>query len=152
MPVKLRLQWPGDCEPAGLLCVGGRATASRSVFLASADGVAAGRLAIAVCASRKLSRCKRSCDSLACRRSASLYIITRRLPTQWALELPWWAFASLWEAPTSCKIATNFVLTIILKIVQKHVKERGLLMQAVWFPCTSQHDTAMYEANGPRDP
>jgi hypothetical protein len=120
-------EWLGDCEPASLLCVGGWVTASWLIFLALADGVAAGRLAIVVCALHKLSWCKRSCNSLACQRPASLYVITRWRPTQWALELPWWAFASLLEAPRSCKIATNFVLTIILKIVQKHNKERGLL-------------------------
>jgi hypothetical protein len=42
---------------------------------------------------------------------------------------------------------------VILKFVQKHIEKRGLLNEKpVWFPCTSQHDTTMYEANGPRDP
>jgi hypothetical protein len=39
----------------------------------------------------------------------------------------------------------------ILKILQKHIEERGLL-NASQFLCTSQHNTTMYEANGPRDP
>jgi hypothetical protein len=38
---------------------------------------------------------------------------------------------------------------LILKFVQMHIEEKGLLL---WFPCTSQHDATMYEANGPRDP
>jgi hypothetical protein len=45
-----------------LPCVGSRLTANRPVFLASADGVAARRLAVVVCTPDKLSRSKRSCD------------------------------------------------------------------------------------------
>jgi hypothetical protein len=69
-------QQPGNCEPAGLPCIGGRVTVSQSVFLPSADGVAIRRLAVIVCTPYKLSRCKRSCDWLACQRSTSLYSVT----------------------------------------------------------------------------
>jgi hypothetical protein len=46
----------------GFPCVGGRVTASQSVFLASADDVAASRLVAGVCTPAKLSRYKRSCE------------------------------------------------------------------------------------------
>jgi hypothetical protein len=40
---------------------------------------------------------------------------------------------------------------VILEIVKRHIWERNLLnAKSVWLPCTSQHDTAMYEASGPR--
>jgi hypothetical protein len=64
-----------NCEQAGLPCVGGWVTASWLVFLASADGAAAKRLAVAVCAPHKPCRCKGTCDWLACQRSASLYAV-----------------------------------------------------------------------------
>jgi hypothetical protein len=69
---------PGDCEADGLPSAGCRITASRPVFLESADGIATTRLAVALCAPIKLSRCTRSCygcDWLACRRSASLHAV-----------------------------------------------------------------------------
>jgi hypothetical protein len=57
------LCWQPDAsEPAALPSVGVRVTVSRPVFLASADGVAARRLAVAVCAPDKLSPRKRTCD------------------------------------------------------------------------------------------
>jgi hypothetical protein len=68
---------PGDCKLAGPPSVCSQVTASRLVFLASADGVGPRRLTVAVCTPDKLSQCKHSCDSLACRRSASVYVVTR---------------------------------------------------------------------------
>jgi hypothetical protein len=62
MPAKVRPQRAG---PLVFPSVDGRATATRPVFLASVDGVAARGLAVAVCAPDKLSRYKRSCDWLA---------------------------------------------------------------------------------------
>jgi hypothetical protein len=39
---------------------------------------------------------------------------------------------------------------VILENVKRHIGENNLLN--AWIPCTSQHDTAMYEDSGPRDP
>jgi hypothetical protein len=41
---------------------------------------------------------------------------------------------------------------VILKIVQKHIEERGLLNAGQFGFRACHHDTAMYEANGPHDP
>jgi hypothetical protein len=42
---------------------------------------------------------------------------------------------------------------VILEIAKRHIEERKLLNAShVWLPCMSKHDTAMYEASGPRDP
>jgi hypothetical protein len=64
-----------NCKLACLPCISGRVTVSQSVFLASADSVAARRLTVAVCAPDKLSQCKHSFEWLVCQRSAFLYAL-----------------------------------------------------------------------------
>jgi hypothetical protein len=41
---------------------------------------------------------------------------------------------------------------VILEIVKRHWRKKLASCKSVWLPCTSQHDTATYEASGPRDP
>jgi hypothetical protein len=59
---------PGDCKSASFLCVDSDATTNWLVTVNQqclpcvTDGVAARRLAVAVCTPDKLSQCKRSCD------------------------------------------------------------------------------------------
>jgi hypothetical protein len=42
---------------------------------------------------------------------------------------------------------------VILKVVQRHIENGEVAKcESVWLPCTSQHDSSMYKASGPRDP
>jgi hypothetical protein len=56
--------------------------------------------------------------------------------------------------PISLLPMTSMLFEIAIpKMVQRDIEDKGFSkFKPVWIPCMSQHEIAMYEANGPRNP